>query len=100
MAEKLFVVDADQLREIARTFIDYADKAKDTHQQLTAKLAPIEEGGFQGDTADAVKQVMHGSLLPAFKKMAEVLEELGQKSDSIATVVDEQAEAILAKTQN
>jgi WXG100 family type VII secretion target len=75
-------VNYEQMNEVSTRFAKQADVVQTMLQMLLGKLDPLKGGSFMGQAADAFYAEMDDVLLPAVRKLYDLL------SDSNATAKD------------
>lgn len=97
MATYTISVDSDQIKEISKTFAEQSAIIADIQRALIEKMAPLENGDFKGQTANAFFADMHDQILPALKQLKDNFDLYSQQGHSIAGRIEEQIAAVLAK---
>jgi WXG100 family type VII secretion target len=68
-------VEYEQMGEVSTRFARQADTVQTLLQMLLGKLEPLKGGSFKGQAADAFYAEMDNVLLPAVRKLHELLGE-------------------------
>lgn len=68
-------VEYEKLSDVASRFSKQGEAANALLQMLMGKLSPLRAGSFKGEAADTFFQEMDDTLLPAVKRLQEIMAE-------------------------
>lgn len=77
----------DELKDVAGKFTAQAQSIEDLSKKVKSAMERLEDGGWIGLGADAFFSEMQGAVMPAVAKLIEALSSASQKTNEIATTV-------------
>ncbi len=89
MSSDVIQVDFEVLNQIAQRFGQQAESTAHLINLIHSRLAPLQDGGWQGQGADAFFAEMEKDLLPGLQRLQFALEQASQTTDIVGQVLDE-----------
>lgn len=77
-------VEYEQMGDVSTRFAKQADVIQSVLQMLLGKLDPLKAGSFKGQAADAFYAEMDDLLLPAVRKLQELLSEANTTTKDVS----------------
>ena len=83
----LIEADYGKLEQVHKQFSRQADTMNKMIKDIRARMAPLQDGGWKGDAADAFFSEMHGEVLPACLRLRKALREAASTTKRIGKTV-------------
>jgi WXG100 family type VII secretion target len=92
----MFQADGDQLQQIAATFDQLAAEVDEKRALLEQKLAPLRDGGWIGEGANALFDAMEQDIFPKMKRLQEYFAFSAETAGVGVKTIDEQFSRVLS----
>lgn len=83
----LIEADYGKLEQVHKQFSRQAESVNKLIKDVRARMAPLQDGGWQGDAADAFYREMQGEVLPACMRLQKALREAASTTKRIGNTV-------------
>ncbi len=83
----LIEVDYGKLEKVHKQFSRQADEVTKVIKDVRARMAPLQDGGWQGKAADKFFREMHGMVLPAYRRLYKGLTEAAATTKRVGGTV-------------
>jgi len=83
----LIEVDYRKLEQVHKQFSRQSDSMDKMIKNVRARMAPLQDGGWKGDAADAFFSEMNGEVLPACFRLKKALSEAAETTKRIGQTV-------------
>jgi len=83
----LIEADYGKLEQVHKQFSRQADTMNKMIKDIRARMAPLQDGGWKGDAADAFFNEMNGEVLPACLRLKNALSEAASTTKRIGQTV-------------